>query len=105
MPLISRGCRLRPFHRADLQQVLYQAATKRGITLRLGCPVVTLDEVDETLAVVIEGGERIEADVIVGADGESTMNAAASNPNKISISVICLGAYFKRSDLGRTLKS
>lgn len=57
-------------HRADLQQVLYKAAVERGITLRLGCPVVVIeDEDEENVAVVIEGGERIEADVIVGADG------------------------------------
>jgi salicylate hydroxylase len=57
-----------------LQQVLYEAAIKRGITLRLGCLVVALDEDDQTLAVVVKGGERIEADVIVGADGKSTTN-------------------------------
>ncbi|TAQ86911.1 hypothetical protein B7494_g4752 [Chlorociboria aeruginascens] len=68
------GYPLCPLHRADLQQVLYEAAIQRGITLRLGCPVVTLDEDDQTLAVVVKGGERIEADVIVGADGiESTV--------------------------------
>jgi salicylate hydroxylase len=55
-------------HRADLQQVLYQAAVKHGINLRLGCAVVSVD--DENPAVVIKGGERIPADIIVGADGK-----------------------------------
>jgi 2-polyprenyl-6-methoxyphenol hydroxylase-like FAD-dependent oxidoreductase len=55
--------------------VLYEAAKKRGITLRLGCPVVAIEENDETVAVVIRGGERIEAEVIVGADGKSTINS------------------------------
>ena len=40
------------------------------ITLRLGCAIVGLVEDDETLAVVTKNGERIEADVIVGADGK-----------------------------------
>jgi salicylate hydroxylase len=74
MSLIRKGYRLWPFHRADLQQILYEAAMKRGITFRLGCPVVSLDEDDDTSAVVIKGGERIEADVIVGADGKSEIN-------------------------------
>lgn len=56
-------------HRADLQNVLYEAAKKIGIEVRLGCTVVGVDEAGP--AVLIQGGERIEADLIVGADGES----------------------------------
>jgi 2-polyprenyl-6-methoxyphenol hydroxylase-like FAD-dependent oxidoreductase len=56
-------------HRADLQEVLYEAAKKKRIKLRLGCPVVGVEE--ETPAVLIKGGERIEGDLIVGADGKS----------------------------------
>ena len=48
--------------------MLYEAAKKRGIVLRLGCTVTGLDE--ERTAVLIKGGERIEADLIVGADGK-----------------------------------
>lgn len=53
--------------------MLYKAAVGREITFRLGCPVVDID--DQNIAVVIKGGERIEADLIIGADGKSTMNA------------------------------
>jgi 2-polyprenyl-6-methoxyphenol hydroxylase-like FAD-dependent oxidoreductase len=60
--------RLWSVHRADLQQVLYDAAVKRGITVRLGCPVVEVD--DEEVSVLIKGGEKIKADIIVGADGK-----------------------------------
>jgi salicylate hydroxylase len=59
-------------HRADLQQMLYETARKNGIQLRLGCHVVGVDK--EVPAVLIEGGERIEADLIIGADGKSPLN-------------------------------
>jgi 2-polyprenyl-6-methoxyphenol hydroxylase-like FAD-dependent oxidoreductase len=88
-----RGFRLLHVHRADLQQVLYNAAVERGITLRLGCPVVAIedeDEDEENVAVVIEGGERIEADVIVGADGKSTTKALRAALMRFSVFVICV---------------
>ncbi len=67
-----RTYRLLHVHRADLQQVLYKAAEERGIVLRLGCPVIAVEEDDaKNVAVVIKGGDRIEADAIVGADGKS----------------------------------
>ncbi len=62
--------RLWPLHRADLQRVLYDEARSQGVIFRLGCMVVATDEDEHSLAVVVEGGERIEADVIVGADGK-----------------------------------
>ena len=61
-------------HRGDLQQVLYEFAVKRGITLRFDCRVVALDDDSETLTVIIKDGKRIEADIVVGADGKSTTN-------------------------------
>jgi salicylate hydroxylase len=66
--LLIRRSRLLHVHRADLQHVLYKAAVERGIALRLGCRVISID--DENVAVVIKGGQRIEADIIVGADGK-----------------------------------
>ena len=57
-----------------MQKILYEAAIKRGVAFRLGCPVVALEEDDDTPAVVIKGGEKIEADVVVGADGKSESN-------------------------------
>lgn len=65
-------------HRADLQQVLFKAAVERGVTLRLGCPVIAIDdEHEDDVVVVIRSGERIAADVLVGADGRSTSNSDA----------------------------
>ncbi|KAE9364905.1 FAD/NAD(P)-binding domain-containing protein [Stipitochalara longipes BDJ] len=66
------GYPLWPVYRADLQQTLYQTAVERGVTLRLGCTVVGIDDnKHENVTVVIKGGEELEADVVVGADGES----------------------------------
>ena len=56
-------------HRADVQNVLYEAAKKRGIELMLGRPVVGVDL--EAPVVVIKGGGRIKGDLIVGADNKS----------------------------------
>ena len=42
-------------------------AKRIGVNLRLNCLVENLDF--ETTEVIIEGGERLNADVIVGADG------------------------------------
>ncbi len=53
-------------HRADLQAVLLDAArAETAITLRLGAPVRTVSD----RRVVLEDGEAIDAEVIVGADG------------------------------------
>jgi 2-polyprenyl-6-methoxyphenol hydroxylase-like FAD-dependent oxidoreductase len=54
-------------HRADYQQVLYEGAKDKGVIIRLGSRVVSVD--DEHTAVVLQSGERVEADLIVGADG------------------------------------
>lgn len=51
---------------------------ERGVTLRLGCPVIAIDdEHEDDVVVVIRSGERIAADVLVGADGRSTSNSDA----------------------------
>lgn len=73
--------RLWPVHRADLQHVLFEAAMKAGVILRLGCLVVAVDEDGQELSVVVKGGERISADVIVGADGTSTLQLTLVGPS------------------------
>jgi len=56
-------------HRADLVSVLEQACrAKPQITLRLGETVVACPG-DGTPSLVLTSGERLEADVLVGADG------------------------------------
>jgi salicylate hydroxylase len=55
-------------HHADYQQVLYKAAEKRDVALRLGSPVVSVNE--NKPSVTIRGGEILEADIIIAADGK-----------------------------------
>lgn len=70
--IVLMNYRLWPVHRAEYQRVLWEAAKKRGVTLRLGSLVVDIDE--EHPAVIIKGGERIEGDLVIGADGELSLD-------------------------------
>jgi 2-polyprenyl-6-methoxyphenol hydroxylase-like FAD-dependent oxidoreductase len=54
-------------HRADYHEVMLNEAERLGVQIRLGCNVESLDF--EQTEVVVEGGKRLKADVIVGADG------------------------------------
>lgn len=56
-------------HRADYQRVLADEAQRLGAHLRLGVDVVEVECNDQNPSVTLAGGERLVADVIVGADG------------------------------------
>ena len=62
-------------HRAHLRRILFDAALAVGVEIKLGKAVLKI-ELDET-AVIVEGEERISADLIVGADGEHSLARAA----------------------------
>jgi 2-polyprenyl-6-methoxyphenol hydroxylase-like FAD-dependent oxidoreductase len=70
--------RLWPIHRADLQQVLLKAALKRGTIVKLDCRVVAVEDGSESVVVLTKSGERIEADLVVGADGKLERNLIPS---------------------------
>ncbi|PSK46164.1 ubiquinone biosynthesis monooxygenase COQ6 [Elsinoe australis] len=55
-------------HRADYQRVLADEAVRLGAEMRFGANVVHV-ECTETPFVRLEGGEKIHADLVVGADG------------------------------------
>ncbi|CZR60361.1 uncharacterized protein PAC_10257 [Phialocephala subalpina] len=65
-------------HRADYQQMLYAGAIERSVEVRLGCRVVSVDE--NCPAVIINGGERVEADLVIGADGVNSVVRKAIIP-------------------------
>jgi salicylate hydroxylase len=58
---------IRVIHRADYQQILWDAAELNGVDLRLGVEVVGIDF--DTCTLKIRDGDDLQADVIVGADG------------------------------------
>lgn len=81
--------RLRPdqgyhfLHRADLIDLLLQAATGAGVTLRLLSRVASVDLSGPRPAVRLEGGERLESGILIGADGlHSRVRAALNGPEE-----------------------
>lgn len=57
-------------HRGELHQVVFDyARDELGIPIRLGENVAEYFETDDKAGIILNGGERIVADVVVGADG------------------------------------
>ena len=56
-------------HRADLQNLLHDAALAEGVHLRLGQTVQSWYETPEALQVNTADGTRMQADALIGADG------------------------------------
>ncbi|KAH8684494.1 putative monooxygenase [Tricladium varicosporioides] len=54
-------------HRADIHRILFEHGVKAGVRLRLGCKVVEYDF--EGGGLMLESGERLSADLVVGVDG------------------------------------
>jgi salicylate hydroxylase len=77
--------RLRPgqgyhfLHRADLIDLLLNAATEAGVTLRLLSRIGQLDLSGAHPAVTLETGDRIETPLLIGADGLHSKTRAALN--------------------------
>jgi salicylate hydroxylase len=58
------------FHRANLHRCLLDRAVELGAVVRCGAKVATLDfALDGSTTVVLQSGERVQADLVVGADG------------------------------------
>ena len=55
-------------HRADLQRVLHSAALAAGAKIRVSSQVVEIDK-NFSARVKLKGGEWVEGDVILAADG------------------------------------
>ena len=56
-------------HRADYLRVLVDEAWRLGVEIRLGCQVTKIQS--SAPYVDLANGERVQADVIIGADGMS----------------------------------
>lgn len=57
------------YHRADLLDLLHQAAKAAGVHIRLDARVETVRKHASDVEVVLERGERLQAECIVAADG------------------------------------
>lgn len=68
-------------HRADLLDALERAARAAGAEIRLGARIADAAARADGAALALAGGEAVEADVLVGADGaRSTVRAALFGP-------------------------
>ena len=81
--------RLRPghgyhfLHRADLIDLLLNGAQAAGVTLRLLSRAAEIDLSGPAPVVVLEGGERLETPLLIGADGlHSKVRAALNGPEQ-----------------------
>lgn len=55
--------------RFRLQETLADVALERGVEIKFSSPVVSIDH--KQPAVLLKDGVRMEADLIIGADGKS----------------------------------
>jgi len=56
-------------HRGELHNIIYEHAKARGIDIRLGQRVTDYFETDDHAGVVVNGQERLRADVVIAAEG------------------------------------
>ncbi|KAI0399429.1 putative monooxygenase [Xylaria palmicola] len=56
-------------HRGEFHEVVYRHALEAGVNVRLGARVEDYFEGEDEAGVVLEGGERITADVVLAAEG------------------------------------
>ena len=61
-------------HRVKLHTALKEAALKKGATLRLATPIISVDSQNGT--VTTNDGSVIHADVVIGADGVHSLSRA-----------------------------
>lgn len=55
--------------RRGYQQFLFEEAEKRGVQFRFSSPAETIEDSAKRPVLILKNGSRIEADIIVGADG------------------------------------
>lgn len=80
IPDTDKGLSLLP--RGGLVQILYQTAKRLGLDLRLGVRVTEFYE-EETQASVVVGGERVQGDCLIFADGANSRGRAAVSSRNV----------------------
>lgn len=56
-------------HRVDLQKILYKKAISLGVDVRLNHRILSVDSTPEGPRIILESGQTLDCDVVVGADG------------------------------------
>ncbi len=65
--------------RPGYQRFLYEEAGKLGVKFRFGSSAETVEDNATRPILILKNGERIEADLIVGADGMYFMRSLSCN--------------------------
>ncbi|KAH7391208.1 FAD dependent oxidoreductase domain-containing protein [Cadophora sp. MPI-SDFR-AT-0126] len=80
-------------HRGQLQQLLVEAAHEAGVTILVNTRIIEIDDGGPSPVAVTKGGQRIEADLIIGADGaKSTIRNMMYPDIQLSSSINCYRA-------------
>jgi salicylate hydroxylase len=58
-------------HRAQLQSLLLEASKEVGVVIEINARVVQIDENGGSPVAITKDGRRRQADLIIGADGQS----------------------------------
>ncbi|WP_283205751.1 NAD(P)/FAD-dependent oxidoreductase [Microbacterium sp. 2FI] len=69
------------FRRPELAEALAAEARRRGVDVRHEARVAAVETTDRAAAVTLETGARLEADVVVGADGIHSLVRRAVDPH------------------------
>ena len=56
-------------HRTDLLRILYDRAVRDGVEIRTGEIISSIDDSGARLTITLQDTSRLEADLIIGADG------------------------------------
>lgn len=75
-------------HRAPLQQLLVEAAQEAGVDIQVNTRILGIDETGPSPIAIAKDGRRIEADLIIGADGKTRI------PHHFKFFLVNLSANF-----------
>jgi 2-polyprenyl-6-methoxyphenol hydroxylase-like FAD-dependent oxidoreductase len=96
------------FRRPDLAAALAAEATRRGITVRHDARVSAAETSDRTASVTLATGERLDADLVIGADGIHSVVRSAIDPNGPTgryLGLANFGGITRNTPLAATLPS
>ncbi|KAF2709994.1 FAD/NAD(P)-binding domain-containing protein [Pleomassaria siparia CBS 279.74] len=85
-------------HRGDYHDVFLEWVRRRGVEVRMGSEVVAFDDGEGKAGVVLKGGERLEADIVVAADGIKSLArplVLGVRDDPVSSGYACFRAFFK----------